>query len=459
MGLWRTFLILLYLGLRGIAVAGQEHTSVAKSEITYNENIAPILKRHCIACHRPNDIAPMSLMTYDEVLPFARIMREAVVQRKMPPWHADPAFGEFSNDGRLSDEEIATIDAWVKNGTKRGEPGASSAAPALAQGWHIKPDVVLTIPEFFVTKATQDDYEYIYVPTNFTEDKWIQAAEVLPGDRRVVHHATVSVIDQAEVAKHLERHAKADEGEDQYHYRTGKVLHLRPDAPVIDDGCAAPDGGGVPGQSSGYLNIVPAIYLPGHLAETRPPGYALRIPAGGYLQFQIHYSNHHGLDVKDRTSIGLVFAREPVQHEIGQYEIWNNMFLIPSNDDNHRVTSCFTLPKDVIAVAYTAHMHFRGKNMLTKAIYPDGREEVLLYVPHFDFRWQETYFLKKQFLLPKGTKLMTVAYFDNSKNNFQNPDPSKAVRWGEPSDEEMMGFWLQFADPQMVAEKRASAQQ
>jgi hypothetical protein len=313
--------------------------------------------------------------------------------------------------------------------------------------------VVLTIPEFLVSKTAQDDYEYIYVPTNFTEDRWIQAAEVLPGDRRVVHHATVSVIDQSEVAKHLEEHSKNDAGEDKYHYRTGKVLHLRPDAPVIDDGCSAPDGGGIPGESSGYLNIVPAIYLPGHLAETRPPGYALRIPAGSSLQFQVHYSNHHGLDVKDRTSIGLVFAREPVKHEIGQYEIWNNMFLIPPNDDNHRVTSCFTLPKDVIAVAYTAHMHFRGKSMMTKAIYPDGREEVLLNVPHYDFRWQECYFLKKQFLLPKGTKLMTVAYFDNSKNNVQNPDPSKAVRWGEPSDEEMMGFWLQFADPQLVAEK------
>jgi hypothetical protein len=134
------------------------------------------------------------------------------------------------------------------------------------------------------------------------------------------------------------------------------------------------------------------------------------------------------------------------------------MFQIPANDDNHRVTSCYTLPKDVIAVAYTGHMHFRGKNMLTKAIYPDGREEVLLYIPHYDFRWQETYFLKKQFLMPKGTKIMTVAYFDNSKYNFQNPDPSKTIRWGEPSDEEMMGFWLQFADPKVVGEKLAVAQ-
>jgi hypothetical protein len=196
-------------------------------------------------------------MTYGEVLPFARMIRETVSQRKMPPWHADPAFGEFTNDTRLSDAEIATIDAWVKGGAKRGEATDRPAA-MLSTGWHIKPDVVLTIPEFSVSKTTQDDYEYIYVPTNFTEDKWIQAAEVVPGDRRVVHHATVSVIDAAEAAKHLEEQSKANPhaGEDQYHYRTGKVLHLRPDAPVIDDGCAAPNGGGVPGESSGYLNIV-----------------------------------------------------------------------------------------------------------------------------------------------------------------------------------------------------------
>src|SRR5713226_1052788 len=299
MGPWRSLLILLYVGPCGIALAGQETTSVATPEITYNKDVAPLLQKHCVACHRPNDIAPMPLMTYDEVLPFARIMRESVVQRKMPPWHADPAFGEFSNDTRLSDEEIAIIDAWVKNGTKRGQPETSSADRVLTQGWHIKPDVVLTVPEFLVSKTAQDDYEYIYVPTNFTEDKWIQAAEVLPGDRRVVHHATVSVIDQAEVAKHLEENAKSNAGEDKYHYRTGKVLHIRKDAPVLNDGCSSPDGGGIPGEPSGYVNIVPGIYLPGHLAETRPSGYALRIPAGGYLQFQIHYSNHSGEDVKD----------------------------------------------------------------------------------------------------------------------------------------------------------------
>jgi hypothetical protein len=433
--------------------AGGDSPPSPASEVTFNRDVAPILYKNCVVCHRPNDIAPMSLMTYKEVLPWTRLIRSAVVERRMPPWHADPGVGQFLNDARLSDADIAVIDKWVRTGAKEGDPKDLPPAPTFQQDWHIKPDIVLAIPEFLVPAAGQDHYEYIYVPTNFTEDKWIQAAEVMPGNKRVVHHATVSVIAADKVAKKEEENSKSDAGVDKYHYRTGKVLHIRPEAPVIDDGCSSPDGGGFPGEGSGYLNIVPGIYLPGHLAETRPPGYALRIPAGSYLQFQVHYSNHTGQDVKDRTSIGLVFAREPVKHEIAQYEIWNNLFLVPANDENHRVTSCYTLPKDVIALAYTAHMHYRGKSMKTEAIYPDGRHEVIMNVPHYDFRWQETYFLKKQFVMPKGTKLVTTAYFDNSDNNPQNPDPSRAIRWGEPSDEEMMGFWLQFADPKPVEAK------
>src|SRR5579864_1782772 len=436
--------------------ANAQSTSASK-EVTYSRDVAPILYKNCVTCHRPNDIAPMSLLTYKDTRPWASLVRNAVVERKMPPWHADPNVGDFLNDPRLSDADIATIDAWFRTGAKEGDAKDLPAAPVFAEGWHIKPDIVFTIPEFTVSGASQDEYEYIYVPTSFKEDKWVQAAEVLPGDRRVVHHATVSVITGDKLAKEVAEHAGPNAGVDKYHYRTGKVLHLRPDAPVVDDGCSYPTGGGVPGMSSGYVNIVPGIYLPGHLAETRPAGYALRVPAGSYLQFQVHYSNHTSEDVKDRTSIGLVFAREPVKHEIAQYEIWNDLFLIPANDDNHRVTSCFTLPKDVIALAYTGHMHFRGKSMKTEAVYPDGRHEVIMNIPRYDFRWQETYFLKQQFLMPKGTKLVTTEYFDNSAKNPQNPDPSKAIRWGEPSDEEMMGFWLQFADPKEVDEKPAVA--
>ncbi len=425
-------------------------------DITYSKDVAPILYKNCAVCHHPNDIAPMSLMTYREARPWAAAIRQAVVQRVMPPWHADPHVGNFMNDPRLSDADIATIDAWARSGAQEGDPKDLPPAPVFKDGWHIKPDVVLTIPESTVTAGNQDDYEYIYVPTHFTEDKWIQAAEVVPGDRRVVHHATVSVVSSADAQKLEQTHGGA-ENVDRFHFRTGKVNHVKPDAPVADDGCAPSPNPALHSISEGGINHVPAIYLPGHLAETRPAGYALKIPAGSYLQFQIHYSNRLGETVKDRTSIGLVFAKEPVHFEVAQYEIWNNWFLIPPGDGSHKVTSCFVLPKDVTVVAYTAHMHFRGKSMTTEAIYPDGHHEVLFDVPKYDFRWQETYFLKKQFLMPKGTKLVTTAYFDNSANNPLNPDPSKAIRWGEPSNEEMMGFWLAYADTEPVTPTDAAA--
>src|SRR5690349_18475397 len=274
MGPLRIVLVLVAVALSGLVVGASDDKPSSPKEVTYNRDVAPILNKNCVVCHRANDIAPMALTTYQETRMWARPIRDAVVQRKMPPWHADPNVGDFSNDPRLTDEEIATIDAWVRTGAREGDPKDLPQAPIFPTGWHIKPDVVLTIPEFIVKGSSMDDYEYIYVPTNFTEDRWVQAAEVMPGDRRVVHHATVSVIAADEVAKKEEENSKSDAGVDKYHYRTGKVLHLRPDAPVVDDGCSSPDGGGVPGESSGYLNIVPGIYLPGHLAETRPAGYA-----------------------------------------------------------------------------------------------------------------------------------------------------------------------------------------
>ncbi|MBV8572025.1 MAG: hypothetical protein JO319_15510 [Acidobacteriaceae bacterium] len=438
-----------YVGLLlAITVRGQDIP--ANKTVTFSKDVAPILYQNCTVCHHPNDIAPMSLLTYKDARPWAAAIRQAVVQRQMPPWHADPHVGDYINDPRLSDEAIATIVAWVKGGAPEGDPNDLPPTPVYHDGWHIKPDVVFTIPETTVAAGNQDEYEYIYVPTNFTEDKWVHAAEVVPGDRRIVHHATVSVVSAEEAHKFLATDRGASDV-DRFHFRTGKVNHTKPDAPVSDDGCVTPASGPLKEYTSGAINHVPSIYLPGHLAETRPAGYALRIPAGSYLQFQIHYSNRLNQELADRTSIGIVFAKEPVTHEVAQYEIWNNWFLIPPGDGNHKVTSCFTLPKDVMAVAYTAHMHFRGKSMETEAIFPDGHREELFNVPKYDFRWQETYFLKHQFVLPKGTKLVTTAYFDNSANNPLNPDPTKAIRWGEPSNEEMMGFWLAYADVSPVS--------
>src|SRR5215471_21446282 len=160
----RTFVIPLCVGICAMVLAGRADETAPGTEATYYQDVAPILEKHCVSCHRPNDIAPMSLVTYDEVLPFARMIRENVVQRKMPPWHADPAFGEFTNDARLKETDIATIVAWVKGGAKRGETMEKLATETAPGGWHIKPDMVLTTPEFHVPRTMQDDYEYVYVP-------------------------------------------------------------------------------------------------------------------------------------------------------------------------------------------------------------------------------------------------------------------------------------------------------
>ena len=266
MGPRRIILVLVAVAFCGLVVGVSQETPSSPKEVTFNRDVAPILFKNCVVCHRPNDIAPMSLMTYKDARMWARPVRDAVVQRKMPPWHADPKVGDFSNDPRLTDEEIATIDSWVRTGAREGDAKDLPPAPVFPEGWHIKPDVVLTIPEFTVKGSSMDDYEYIYVPTNFTEDRWVQSAEVMPGDRRVVHHATVSVIAADKVAKKEEENAKSDAGVDKYHYRTGRVLHLRRDAPVIDDGCSSPDGGGVPGEVVGISE-----YRAGNL-PARPPG-------------------------------------------------------------------------------------------------------------------------------------------------------------------------------------------
>jgi len=231
MGPRRIMFILVTVAFAGLRIGTAEDSPSPAKEVTFNRDVAPILFKNCVVCHRPNDMAPMSLMDYPDAKMWARPIRDAVVQRKMPPWHADPKVGDFSNDPRLSDQDIATIDAWVRTGAREGDPKDLPTVPVFAQGWHIKPDVVLTIPEFTVKGNSMDDYEYIYVPTNFMEDRWVQAAEVMPGDRRVVHHATVSVIEADKVAEKEEETTKSDAGVDQYHYRTGRVLHLRKDAP------------------------------------------------------------------------------------------------------------------------------------------------------------------------------------------------------------------------------------
>jgi hypothetical protein len=387
----------------------------------------------------------MSLLTYQQARPWAAAMKEAVVTRKMPPWKADPNYGKWSNDPSLSEAEISIIRTWVENGTPEGNPNEMPAPPSFSSGWKIgKPDVVIAIPEHTVEASGPDQYAYINVPTHFAEDRWIVAAELRPGNRKVVHHAHVFVVDPERKSSS----AKDDPVTEYAHWlriKQGTLEWVRPEAPVIDNGCSVDDNGLFPGSKSSDLGSLISSYLPGREADVYPEGTARKIPAGASVNFQIHY-HPSGKPETDETSVGLVFAKQPPRQISRRIDLSNQMFLIPAGDSDHAVSECHTFNKDVLITSLTPHMHFRGKAMRIVADLPDGQKKTLLRVPHYDFNWQFTYRAAAPIYLPKGTRIEILAEFDNSANNPLNPDPTKTVRWGSASENEMMDGWIEYLD-------------
>ena len=420
----------------------------SESNVTFSGDVAPILFRHCASCHHPDDIAPMSLLTYKEARPWAAAIREAVLTRKMPPWRADAHFGKWSNNPSLSQAEIETIKLWAEGGAPEGDPKAMPPAPVFTPGWKIgKPDVVIAIPTQKLAASGPDEYVYITVPTNFTEDKWVVAAELRAGNRKLVHHAHVFVVDDA---RKTAIEAKAKDPAAEYGkwllVKEGTLEYMRPDAPVIDDGCAVDDNGEFPGIKQNDLETLLSSYLPGREPDVYPEGTARRVPAGAKFHFQIHYSHTTGKTETDATSVGLIFAPQPPKQIARRIDLSNNMFRIPPGDPNHLVTECHTFNKDIYVTSLTPHMHYRGKSMRIEANYPDGHKETLLFVPEYSFNWQITYRAAEPRFLPKGTRLNIVAYFDNSANNPLNPDPTQVVRFGAASETEMMSGWVEYVD-------------
>jgi len=373
--------------------------------VTFTKDIAPIIYKNCAECHRPGEIAPMSLMTYQEARPWAKSMREQVAQGSMPPWSADPKHGEWANDPRLSQKEIETITAWVAAGAPKGDDKDLPPMPKFTTGWTIgEPDAVVEMPEDYTVPADGTiPYLYFSMPTNFKEDKWIQAMEIRPGNRAVVHHVIAYAQDPS-----VKDTAPGGEGE----LRRGRV-HL----------------GGITPNKTGVVFS---------------PGTARLIPKGSNIVFQMHYTTN-GQVGKDRTKIGFVFAKEPGQKMVQTGNAINGRFVIPAGADNHEVKASFTFKDDVEISSFMPHMHVRGKSFTYTAVYPDGRSEILLNVPKYDFNWQLTYLPKSRLVLPKGTRLDCVAHFDNSTKNKYNPDPSKEVRWGDQTWEEMMIGWYTYS--------------
>ena len=457
-----TFLFLCVLslltGLVGIQTgfaSGQPSAASGSKDlaaVTFNKDVAPIFFKSCAECHRSGEASPFSVMTYKETRPWAKSIREKVVNRTMPPWHADPHFGEWANDRRLTQKEIDTITAWVDGGAKEGDAKDLPPAPKFAEGWTIgKPDLVIPLPETFTLEASgPDEYQYFEVDPGFKQDTYVQMAEARPDNRRIVHHIIAFIKPPQEEAgqkpskEELEK-MKAEFERESTQYQDGFLVRTKADAPIQNDGCQLPNGGAGTDRSAkneGVSNIVwLAAYAPGAPPIQLPQKTAIRVPAGATILFQMHYSKVAGSVQKDRSSIGLIFAKQQPEKELLVREVSNTYLNIPAGADNHKVTGCWTVPEDIHVQSLGPHMHMRGKSQRIEAFYPNGQRETLLDVPNYDFSWQTFYEPKALKAIPKGTRILVTSTFDNSAKNKFNPDPTKAVRWGEPTyDEMMIGF-------------------
>jgi hypothetical protein len=416
----------LVLSLCSVALA----SAATNPQVTFYKDVMPVLQKNCQTCHRPGEAAPMAFLTYDETRPWAKAIKTAVVTKKMPPWYADPHFGSFSNDRTLAQSDMDTLVSWVDSGAKAGNPKDAPQPIDWVEGWRIgKPDMVLSMPVAFDVPASGTiDYQYIIIPTGFTEDKYVQMAEARPGDRTVVHHIIAFIREPGNpwlkdakvgvpfVPREQERQA---DGRGNGQQRRGE------------------GGGGGLGFGGDFL----AGYAPGTLPDVLKPGQAKLVKAGSDIVLQLHYTAN-GKASTDISKVGIKFATEKPTERVLTLAAANPQFAIPPGDSNYRVDAKITLQDDSTLIDLLPHMHFRGKDFEYRVIYPTGEKETLLNVPNYDFNWQLTYELSKPKVLPKGTVIECTAHFDNSVNNKFNPDATKEVHWGEQTWEEMMiGFF------------------
>jgi len=395
--------------------------------VTFTKDVAPVLEKNCQGCHRPGEAAPFPLLSYEQVRPWAKAMKEAVRLRKMPPWFADPHYGAFSNDRSLSQKEIETIAAWAEAGAPEGDAKDMPAPVKFVNGWSIpKPDVVFEFPQFQIPATGTIEYQKVIVPTGFTEDKWVQFAEARPDDRARVHHMIAFV---REPGSQWLKDAKPG------------VFFVAPKPKENDaDTSALP---------SDFL----VGYAPGQPPEILAPGQAKLIKAGSDLVLEIHYTTN-GKASTDRSKFGLVFAKQPPKERVLTLSATNGKFRIPPGDPNYKVDAEFELGTTVKLLGLHPHMHGRGKDFEYRVVYPTGEAETLLRVPRYDWHWQLWYTLAKPLVLPKGTRIECTAHFDNSPNNPDNADPTKEVSWGDQSwDEMMVGFFNLVFDANMPVEE------
>jgi hypothetical protein len=384
---------------------------------TFNKDILPILEGRCQTCHRPGEIGPMPLITYEQAKPWAKAIQEAVKTRKMPPWFADQCCGQFSTNPSLRAEDIALIDAWVNAGSPEGKKKDARPLLRWTNTWRIDgPSVVVSLPRAFEVPANSKiDYQYVILPVDLPEDRWASAVEIHPSDRSIVHHAVVYV-------------------------RTKESKWLRNVPPLTM--YAPPPGSVSEDELAGEAaSDILAVYTPGAPAAVWPNGMGKKLPVHADLVLQIHYTSKKTA-AADRTSIGINFLKEPPKQRVLTLQMQNRNIVIPPGASDYHASISGVMPRDAMLISMFPHMHLRGSAFEYSIVQPDGKLETLLRVKPYDFFWQMSYPLKNPRPLPKGTKLLWTGYFDNSANNPRNPDPKAEVRWGEQSWEEMMvGFF------------------
>jgi hypothetical protein len=384
-----------------IVLAGGLMSVAAMGATTFNKDVLPILQANCQQCHRPGEIAPMSLLTYTDARPWAKAIKAAVVAQKMPPWFADPTVGHFANDRRLSEAQIQTL-----------------APRSFQEGWNIKPDLLIEMPAAFQLPATGTiDYQYILVKGNITEDLWVKEAEMRPSNNAVLHHGKVWV---RPPGSHWMEHATPG-----VPYSTGMGRN------------AADEGNDIIGK-----------FNPGLGAQSFDiDGSAKLIPKGSDFVFELHYTAI-GKPATDVSRVGLVLAKSAPEMRYytspGTPAATN--LVIPPNENNAEVVSESTVGSEVKLVYIQPHAHLRGKDFEIRLVYPTGEKETV-FKGKFDFNWQLGYDLAKPIVLPRGTKIVSIVHYDNSANNPYNPDPTKTVLWGPQNWDEMQSVFLGFVMP------------
>ncbi|MCI0341855.1 MAG: redoxin domain-containing protein [Planctomycetales bacterium] len=373
---------------------------------TYAGRVAAILDAHCVACHRPGQVAPFALDSFESARRHARDIRRATASRSMPPWK--PAnLGDFHGERRLPDGEIETIARWVAGGAPLGDAGAVPPPRKFPEGWMIgEPDVVLTAPEYDVPARGPDEYRCFPLETSLPEDAWVSAVEVRPGNLRVVHHV-IAYVDTSGIS------ALRDGADPAPGYRS--------------------QGTGPGFQPSGEMSG----WAPGVMPVRLPEGVGRLLPKGARIVLEVHY-HKNGRPEKDHTSIGLHLAKAPVKKRLRIFEIVNPTFRIPAGAERHQVTARTRVREAATALFVMPHMHLLGREARIEAELPDGQKRTLVHIPDWDFNWQDFYLFRDPLKLPEGTRIRLDMWYDNSEKNPNNPNrPPKDVRWGEQTTDEM----------------------